>query len=470
MSLFPTELPFNLGSAQELPTMSPRGLTSLLPVQNLPFTLSAKTPVKEIPYGSVGWELVCRSYSNFQTEIFRTSDVAPPAFSKELSGTGLASVTFDLDHYLFNKLLVNGRPVEDLFDYENLWEIYFDKKLRFQFLGTAVKETPIDSNEIRSATVSGNGIAQVLSWASVYPPNFPEIIRKVETLRDDFSTDRLNTVIWNMSSVLSGGIDLTRGGQKEEILQVIEKLTADRNNKVEENNQQQTVVNQTQTEYNNIHKDKTSTAAEKRAITKELSKEKALKAKLQTELNNLNAALADANLKSSLAPALVENDSSNRARLTVNSSGDYKILSAGQFEFESSGVSARIEPLPQGTLGGQARTTFGVHHNLTNWAYMYTALIGTQRRIVCEVVDNSLTTANDFSYDPNINKYWRVREDHNTVIFDTSADSETWTEHFRVSDVSWTNNNATVSVLFKAELQGNAGTKPPLYAYIAEVN
>jgi hypothetical protein len=468
MSLLPTELPFELGSAVELPPIAAHNLTSLLPMNTLPFTLSAKEEEEEVPYGSIGWEIVCRSHTDFQTEIFKTSEMSPPTFSKELSETGLASVSFDLDHYLFGKNLINGRPVEDLFDYENLWEIYFDKKLRFQFLGTAVREVPVDASEVRTASVSGNGIGDVLSWASVYPPNFPNIVRKVETLRDEFGGDTINNVIWNQTSTLLGGIEIARNSQKDELLVAIERTTSDRDSKLEQSNSQAQVVDAERDQYNAVYKDPSSTTAEKKAASKALTEAKNELAKIQTELSQLNIQLADLNLKSSLAAPLRENDSAGRAKLTVKSAGDRKILAAGVFDIESSGISARIEPLPQGVAGGQAKTTFGLFHSPTSWASFFTANIEGTRRLVAEVVDNSLTYTDDFSYNPDTNAYWRIREDHRTIIFETSKDTSVWTEHLRVDDVSWV--NGTVSVEFRAELEGNAGVIPPLSAYISSVN
>jgi hypothetical protein len=468
MSLLPSNVPFDLGSAVEVPTIQPYGLTWLLPVANLPFTLSALTPVEDVPYGSVGWEIVCRAHNDFQTEIFRTSEMAPPTFSKELSAAGMASVSFDLDHYLFTKLLRNGRPVEDLFDYENLWEIYFDKKLRFQFLGTASTETPVDASEVRAAVVSGNGIAQVLTWASVYPPNFPNIIRKLETLKDDFSGDRINTVIWNKTTTITGGVEISRQGQKEDILALIEKLTDEKENKTTEKANAVTTLAAETADYKEVYKDAGSTKSQKLAATKALNTAKVALARVTAELIAVTQRLTDAQLKNTLAPAIVDSDTATRAKLTVNSGEVSKTLSAGNFDFVSSGISARIEPLPQGVLQGQAKTTFGVQATATDYAWFYTANISGNRRLVAAVSDQSNVAADDFAFDPTTHAFWRIREDHATIIFDTSPDAEVWTEQFRVDNVSWV--STPVAVVFSALLQGNAGVLTPISAYISSIN
>lgn len=468
MSLIPTELPFNLGSAIELPAIAPYGLTSLTPMNRLPFTLSALEPVQEVPYGSIGWEIVCRSHEDFQTEIFRTADMSPPSFSKELSATGLASVSFDLDLYLFSKLLNNGRPVEDLFDYENLWEIYFDKKLRFQFLGSAVREVPVDASEIRTASVSGNGIGQVLAWANVYPPNFPDVTRKLESLVDEFNQDRVDTRIWNMTTTVTGGIDIAKAGQKEELLALIEKLTADKKSAQEDAKRTSDAYDDELADYNAVYKDKTSTSAQKREASKRLNEAKAAAAKNAAILAKLIAQLADANTKNALAGTQRDNDTEARARLTIGTESSAKALQAGYFDIKSSGISARIEPLIQGAGGGQARTTFGVIHNSASYAYFYTASINGSRRLVAEVSDNSIVQNDDFSFNPDINSYWRIREDHRTIIFETSVDGDVWTKRFEANNVSWV--DGSVYVTFKAELQGSIGLAPPLYAYISEIN
>lgn len=468
MSRIPANIPFNLGSAQELPAVAARNLTSLVPTQRLPFTLSAKTVEQEISYGSVGWSIVCRSHEDFQTEIFRTSDMAPPTFSKELSGSGMASVSFDLDHYLFNKTLKNGRPVEDLFDYENLWEIYFDKKLRFQFLGTAVRETPLDASEVRTASVSGNGIAQVLSWASVYPQGFPEIVRKIETLKDDFGGDAIDNTIWTMTSATTGGIEVTPGNAKADLAVAIEQTTQDKIQKTEEFTQASNDLAAAVLEYNQVYKDAASTTAEKKAVAKEVTDARTKANKLGDEVVALTSKLADLNQKNALAGAAIEGDTARRAKLIVKNSGDSKTLAAGMFEIKSSGVSAKIEALPQGSTGGQARTTFGIINSESFHAYFFTALIGGARRLVAEVSDSSGVYTDDFSYDPTAMAYWRIREDHAAIIFETSPTGQTWVERYRVEDVSWA--DKSVSFLFKAELSGNAGVIPPLYAYISSIN
>jgi hypothetical protein len=468
MSLLPSNIPFDLGSAVEVPPIPGYSVSTLTPVNNLPFTLSALDEVQEVPYGSVGWEIVCRSHEDFQTEIFRTSEMAPPTFSKELSATGLASVSFDLDHYLFTKLLRNGRPVEDLFAYENLWEIYFDKKLRFQFLGTASTETPVDATEVRTANVSGNGIGQVLSWASVYPPNFPNIIRKVETLRDEFNQDRIDTTIWNGTTTVAGGIDISRIGQKEELVALVEKLTEQKASETEDHTAALADYNAELADYKVIIKDPNSTKTQKLNAKKQLDKASTKAKVAAVKLLFTTQSLNDANVKNALASGLIENDGAGRAKLTVAAAETPKKLIAGKFDFISSGLSAKIEPLIQGPGAGQAKTIFGVQAGTSNYAWFYTAKIGANRRLVAEVSDQSIVVANDFEYNPTSKAYWRVREDHATIIFDVSPDGTVWTELFRVDDVSWV--TTPVSVLFSATVQGNPGVMMPLSAFISNVN
>lgn len=469
MSLIPAELPFNLGSAEQLPEIQPWGLTSLLPTNTLPFTLSALPEFEEVPAGSVGWQIVCRSHTDFQTEIFRTSDMAPPTFSKELSGTGLASVSFDLDSYLFAKTLTNGRPVEDLFDYEHLWEIYYDKKLRFQFLGTAIKETPVDSSEVRSASVSGNGIGQVLAWASVYPKNFPDVVQKLENLKDDFSTDLLETKIWNMTMTEKGGITFSRSSQKAEIIEYIEQLTSDREGILSDYDRAQDDVEDERADYNAVYKNSSSTAAEKKTAAQELAKAYAARDKVEAKLATVNVQLADAVFKRSLAASEIPDDNAVRAKLEIKNSGDVKRLAAGMFDFQSSGISARVEPLIFAYTGGQARTSFGVYNSPNNWAIFYTAMLSGSRRLIAEVNDGGVVYTEDFAYSPTTHAFWRIREDHGIIIFDTQTlGQDTWAEKYRVADVSWT--RGLVEFRYQAELSGNTGVLPPVYAYISSIN
>src|SRR6187402_877654 len=223
LASLPHKIPFNLGGLIRPGEVRAHNFTGVLP-KRLPFTLSAIMPELEIPYGSLGWELICRAHNDFQTELLRTSDFTALTFSKELSAYGAGSFSLNLDHPLFQQTLNNGSSVEDLFDYENLWDICFDGKLVFQVLGTAVVDSQLSDSELRTATVSGSGTGKVLEWASVYPTGFPDnIITKLETLKDSFSGDAIDKTIWK-GTAIQPGITLTSESAFEEAGKDIDAL------------------------------------------------------------------------------------------------------------------------------------------------------------------------------------------------------------------------------------------------------
>lgn len=60
---------------------------------------------------------------------------------------------------------------------ENLWNIYEDGSLKFQFLGELVEEIVVQEDQTKSVKVQGRGIGSVLEWGKVFPVGWPTVVK-----------------------------------------------------------------------------------------------------------------------------------------------------------------------------------------------------------------------------------------------------------------------------------------------------
>lgn len=486
----PTKLPFNLGGLVRPAETRPYGLTGVLP-KSIPFTLSRVGSEPGVPYGSVGWELVCRSGRDFQTELVRTIDFTGITFSRELSAIGTASFSMNLSNPLFQTALLNGSSVEELFEYENLWEIRFDNKIRFQCLGTAVAESHLNENESRTATITAQGIGKVLDWANVYPRGFPgSIIDKLENLTDTFTGDGLNTKVWSRTGITSG-ITITNSGAKQEAGQEVIRLQAAKKAADDNVVQAGEQLNNEIDDYAAVFqkRDPPSTFEEKLAAAKALNAAKAAKVKAEKDAQIAAFELEQAVQRQLFADGSIYDDTSfGHLKLTVDSSGPIydntglydpskinpgKVYAyTGAYDFEASGVSAGFDVAPMlSFISGKIETVFKISvegsGSGTNYARMYFTKINNKFRMVAEVSNNASVINEDWEWDQPQMKFWRMTEDHGYVVFATSADNSVWTERFR-SRYTWP--STRVNLHFGIELSGEVGIAPPLSAYMYKLN
>lgn len=143
-------------------------------------------PALDIPYGSIGFTLICRSASDFTSILGIFYDYVSMSFSEELSGAGAGSVSFDLEDQSFLNQLIDSTDPETILDHDNLWEVCFDGQRRFMWLGQNVSENKLNEGEDDTVTISGPGLASSLDWGKVLPNRFPTPMPKIETLQDDF--------------------------------------------------------------------------------------------------------------------------------------------------------------------------------------------------------------------------------------------------------------------------------------------
>ncbi len=130
--------------------------------------------VRPIPAAEqVGWVVRVLHYGDFTTPVAIIGEFAELQVGPELNMPGNGSIVLDLDAPLWSQTLLDGAPMTDLMDYEYLFECYEDGVLRFQFLGMSVDETIVAADGTRQVSISGPGIAHVLTWACVMPRDFP---------------------------------------------------------------------------------------------------------------------------------------------------------------------------------------------------------------------------------------------------------------------------------------------------------
>lgn len=190
------------------------GVQRLSTAGSLPSSISGNfnniIPASEIPYGSIGFTLVCRSASDFTTILGIFYDFISMSFTEELSAPGAGSVSFDLEDQGFLNQLIDSTDPEIILTKDNLWEVYFDGQRRFMWLGQNVNSNEVNESEDSTLTISGPGLATSLDWAKVLPNRFPSPKPKLETLQDDFVDQDLDVYgKWIASSSVAGTISVS---------------------------------------------------------------------------------------------------------------------------------------------------------------------------------------------------------------------------------------------------------------------
>lgn len=470
LASLPHKIPFNLGGVVYPTEIRAWGFTGVLP-KGLPFNLSARTEEVEIPYGSLGFQLICRSHVDFQTELLRTSDFTGLTFSKELNALGMGAFTLNVDEPVFLRSISNAARLEDLFDYENLWEVAFDGQPVFQMLGTAISDSSVVENESPSVSVNGTGIGHVLNWASVYPPGYPEVTNKLGLFTDEISGDVFDVITWE-NTVLNSVVSISSNGQKQQALADIEQLTSDKTNLQSQLTSDNASYVSEKASYTSVMKQTgpVATAKQKAEAKKQLDAAQAEVTKTTAELARVTALLTKAQAISTAAGPLLDDTTFGHIKVTSNGSDQPTYIYSGFYDLEDSGIAAGVDVAPQGAGGGVARTVFGIRTDETtaNYARFYTNKSSGNRRLVAEVVSNSTVSGiNDWDYDPVAQRYWRIREDNGFVIFETSANDTTWVERLRAP---YYFDPSRVQFYFGTELIGNSGIAPPLSSYLYSIN
>lgn len=139
------------------------------------------------PNISAGWTIRVLDYKDLTSLVTVISEFSAFSFTQELNAPGTGSVTLDEDSPFWTAILENGHSRRELLDRQYVFEAWDNNVARFAWLGQTVTNTVIGEDETRAVTISGPGIAQVLSWAKVWRPGWPTavpVIKRVKSTAD----------------------------------------------------------------------------------------------------------------------------------------------------------------------------------------------------------------------------------------------------------------------------------------------
>jgi hypothetical protein len=148
------------------------------------------------PNLGVGWTIRILDYKDMTSLVGFAADFTEFSFTQQLNDVGTGSVTFDEDSpwwsNIFNDSAGNVQSNRIIKDFEFVFEAWQDGVRRFAWLGQTVTNTVIGDDETRAVTISGPGIAQVLTWAPINRPGWPTKI----PLTTKFVDDNNGKVTW----------------------------------------------------------------------------------------------------------------------------------------------------------------------------------------------------------------------------------------------------------------------------------
>lgn len=202
-----------LGGLQYFSAITPWPYTGVLPGP-IPRNLCDVTAVNPVDgtqdISGVGYEIKVLWGEDFGSLLAIVPRFESLQFSRAINNQGSGSITVNLKDIIFTgNTFVQGSG-SDLLDYENLWQIYQDGVLVFEFLGETVDEIFVDSSTEESiVTISGPDTSQVLQWCKVLPPGYPNVVYPLACLTDPFTELSVNTNIWNACSAGDVGSNIT---------------------------------------------------------------------------------------------------------------------------------------------------------------------------------------------------------------------------------------------------------------------
>lgn len=147
-----------------------------------------------VPYAGAGWQVKVLSYTEFErrksTGGHGVALITIPSYirltiSPTLCDEGAGSITLNLDAKWWDLPLSDGQPAIMLQRREHVWQVFEDGALRFEFLGQVRTRETVPAagrQSVRTLTVSGPGIADVLRWGTVMTPHYPKAPPKNSTV------------------------------------------------------------------------------------------------------------------------------------------------------------------------------------------------------------------------------------------------------------------------------------------------
>lgn len=168
------------------------------------------------PNISAGWTIRVLDYKDLKSLVAVISEYTEFSFTQELNGTGTGSVTLDEDSPWWRDILENGHSNREIEDRVYVFEAWDNGVPRFAWLGQAVTNTIIGDDETRAVTISGPGIAQVLTWANVWRPGWPTAVpilkykqsdadptKQIPIYRETSYNDMLSAFLWGFPTTWS---------------------------------------------------------------------------------------------------------------------------------------------------------------------------------------------------------------------------------------------------------------------------
>lgn len=120
-----------------------------------------------------GWSIHVLDYKDMKSLVAVVSEFSEMSFTIELNGPGTGSITMDEDSTFWGQILNNGNSNRTLLNNEYVFEAWENNTPRFAWVAQTVENTLVGEDETRAITISGPGIAQVLTWACINRPAWP---------------------------------------------------------------------------------------------------------------------------------------------------------------------------------------------------------------------------------------------------------------------------------------------------------
>lgn len=168
--------------------------------------LSIRRPEPNI---NTGITIRVLDYKDLKSLVAIAYDITAVSFTQELNGSGTGSITLDEDSRFWADILENGKSRRALLDNEYVFEAWINGVPRFAWLGQTVEQTVTGDDETRAITISGPGIAQVLTWAVINRPGWPtkppilkhqvstaDPTKTIPIYRDVSYNDKLPAFLW----------------------------------------------------------------------------------------------------------------------------------------------------------------------------------------------------------------------------------------------------------------------------------
>lgn len=164
-----------------------------------PFNGITKAQIDAQAVSNVGWEVSITDGTTL-TLMALVPRFYTLSFSKEWSNEGSGQIVIDRSDPIFGMMTMSQGAGTDLVNKENIITVYYEGAQVFEFLAQSIDETQVDATtEQQPVTISGPGTANTLQRAKVFSPGFPNVVYKITSVADSFSSPKINTTLWNLT-------------------------------------------------------------------------------------------------------------------------------------------------------------------------------------------------------------------------------------------------------------------------------